>query len=66
VTDVTEATYAERTLDYLWSIAPDGATNRQIADRLSIRSHQTVYLLTQDLLRRGLVDSVSSSVVGLI
>ncbi len=52
---MTNATYAERTLDYLWSIAPDGATNRQIAERLSIRSHQTVYMLTQGLLRRGLI-----------
>lgn len=48
-------TYAERTLDYLWSIAPDGATNRQIADRVSIRSHQTVYMLTQGLLHQGLI-----------
>lgn len=48
-------TYAERILDYLWSIAPDGATNRQIADRLSIRSQQTIYLLTQELLRKGLI-----------
>ena len=49
--------YAERMLDYLWSIAPDGATNSQIADRLSIRSHQTVYMLTQDLLHQGLIRS---------
>ena len=48
-------TYAERILGYLWSIAPDGATNRQIADRLSIQSQQTVYLLTQELLRKGLI-----------
>ena len=48
-------TYAERMLDYLWSVSPDGATNSQIADRLGIRSHQTVYMLTQDLLNRGLL-----------
>lgn len=51
----TDATYAERTLDFLWSIAPDGATNSQIARRLGIRSHQTVYLLTQDLRQKGLI-----------
>jgi hypothetical protein len=49
-------TYADRILDYLWSIAPDGATNHQIATRLMIRSQQTVYLLTQQLLRRRQID----------
>lgn len=48
-------TYAERMLDYLWSISPDGATNREIADRLGIASHQTVYMLTQELLRKRLI-----------
>lgn len=48
-------TYAERILGYLWSIAPEGASNRQIADRLSIRSQQTVCLLTQELPRKGLI-----------
>ena len=40
-------------LDYLWSVAPDGATNGELARSLGIRSHQTVYMLTQHLLRQG-------------
>lgn len=44
-------TYAEQIVDYLWSIAPDGATNGQIARHLGIRSQQTVYMLTHDLVR---------------
>ena len=36
-------TYKERILDHLWSIAPEVATT-------GIRSHQQVYLLTQELL----------------
>lgn len=48
-------TYAERILDYLWLVAPDGATNSEIAGRLGIRSHQTVYMVTQDLLGRRLL-----------
>ena len=47
-------THAERTLDYLWAIAPDGAGNADIARRLGTTA-QTVYMLMQDLLRRGLV-----------
>ncbi len=47
--------YAERTLNYLWAIAPDGATNADIARRLGTTSHQTVYMLMQDLSRRRLV-----------
>lgn len=48
-------TYAQEILDYLWSIAPGGASNRRIAGQLGIRSHQTVYMITQDLLRRSLI-----------
>ena len=48
-------TYAERTLNHLWAIAPDGATNTEIARQLGAASHQTVYMLMQDLVRRGLV-----------
>jgi hypothetical protein len=48
-------TYAQRILDYLWSVAPVGASNGQIAQRLGIESHQTVYMVTQELLRKGLV-----------
>jgi hypothetical protein len=46
-------TQAERVLDYLWSIAPNGATNGELARSLGIRSHQTVYMLTQLLLHQG-------------
>jgi hypothetical protein len=34
--------YKKRILDYLWSVAPDGATNGQIAGALGIMSQQTV------------------------
>ena len=46
-------TQAERALDYLWSVAPNGATNGELARSLGIRSHQTVYMLTQRLLHEG-------------
>lgn len=46
-------TQAERALDYLWSVAPNGATNGELARRLGIRSHQTVYMLTQQLMHQG-------------
>ncbi len=47
--------YKERILDYLWSVAPDGATNGQIARRLGISSQQTVYLTTKELATRRLI-----------
>ena len=47
--------YAEKIVSWLWAIAPDGATNSQIAERLGIASHQTVYMLKQDLVRRGII-----------
>lgn len=50
-------TQAERTLDYLWAIAPSGATNAEIVRHLGAGSHQTVYMLMQNLLGRGLVRS---------
>jgi len=48
-------TNKERILDYLWSIAPDWATNSQIQKATGIRSHQQVYLLTLELMRTGLI-----------
>ena len=48
-------THAENILNYLWSIAPDGATNGELARELGIASQQTVYMTTQDLQRRGLL-----------
>ncbi len=45
-------TQVQQILDFLWSIAPEGATNRQLADALGIRSQQGVYMTTRDLLYR--------------
>lgn len=47
-------TQAQRALAYLWSAEPNGATNADLARHLGT-SHQTVYMLTQDLLRQGLI-----------
>jgi hypothetical protein len=47
--------YKERILDYLWSVAPDGAINGQIARALGINSQQTVYMTTQELAGRRLI-----------
>jgi hypothetical protein len=46
-------TNKERILDYLWSISPETATNAQIRDATGISSHQVVYMLTQELQRKG-------------
>ena len=48
-------TNRERVLDYLWSISPDYATNNQIRDATGIKSHQQVYLITQELMRSKLI-----------
>jgi len=42
-------TQIEQILNYLWSIAPEGATNSRIAQALDSRSHQGVYMTTQNL-----------------
>jgi hypothetical protein len=47
--------YKQRILDYLWSVARDGATNGQIARALGITSQQTVYMTTQELAGRRLI-----------
>lgn len=44
--------YKERILNYLWSVAPGGATNGQIARALGISSPQTVSMTTQELAGR--------------
>ncbi len=44
-------TNKERVLDYLWQIAPEKATNKQIAKDAGLVSHQVAYMLTQELLR---------------
>jgi hypothetical protein len=46
-------TNAERVLDYLWSVGPEGATNAQIREATGIQSHQQVYMLTQQLSFHG-------------
>ena len=54
--------YKERILDYLWSVAPGGATNGQIARSLGINSQQTVYLTTQELAARRLIRATKEGV----
>jgi hypothetical protein len=46
----------ERILQYLWSIAPDWATNHQILEATGIPAHHQVYRLTQELQRAGLIE----------
>jgi hypothetical protein len=48
-------TQAQQVLDYLWAVAPEGATNAQLAEALDISSQQTVYMLTRELAARGWV-----------
>lgn len=50
-------TQVQRILDYLWSSAPNGATNTQIAQGTGITPHQAVYMGTQNLLFQGRVQS---------
>ena len=56
-------TYAERILDYVWSVAPEGATNGELARQLGIRSQQTVYMLTQELMRAGRIRGQRSGAI---
>ena len=46
-------TNAERVLEYLWSVGPRGATNGEILKATGIQSHQSLYMLTQELMGRG-------------
>ena len=50
-------TNVERVLDYLWSAGPQGATNAQIRDATGIEPHQQVYMITQELKRKGRIVS---------
>jgi hypothetical protein len=50
-----DQTRKESVLDYLWSIEPEPATNAQIRKATGILLHQTVYMLTQQLVREGLI-----------
>src|SRR5260370_41733479 len=54
---------AERVLEYLWSIAPNGATNGELARSLGIRSQQTVYMLTHQLLHQGRIRGALSGTI---
>jgi len=51
--------YKERILDYLWAIAPGGATNSQIARALGISSQQTVSMTTQELAGQRLIHAAN-------
>jgi hypothetical protein len=53
-------TQAERVQDYLWSVAPNSATNGELARRLGIPSRQTVYMLTQELMHQGRIRGLQS------
>jgi hypothetical protein len=53
--EIMDKTNKERILDYLWSVAPEMATNSQIREGTEIRSHQQVYLLTRDLMYARLI-----------
>jgi hypothetical protein len=46
--------HSQRTLDYLWSLAPEGASNTAIAGHLGT-THQTAFMLTRDLMGKGLI-----------
>jgi hypothetical protein len=50
-------TQVQQILNYLWSIAPKGATNAQIVQGTGITPHQAVYMATQALLYQGRVHS---------
>lgn len=50
-------TQVQKILNYLWSVAPNGATNAQIAQGTGITPHQAVYMATQALLYQGRVQS---------
>lgn len=50
-------TNIERVLDYLWSVGPQGATNAQIRAATGIDPHQQVYMITQELKRKGKIAS---------
>jgi hypothetical protein len=50
-------TIIERVIDYLWPVGPQGATNAQIRDATGISPHQQVYMITQELQRKGKIVS---------
>lgn len=50
-------TNKEKLLDYLWSIAPNGASNSQIRTAIGSNSHQSIYMLTQELMGQGVIEA---------
>lgn len=48
-------TNKQKVLDYLWSAGPEGATNSQIRAATGVEPHQQVYMITRELVSRGLV-----------
>ncbi len=50
-------TNVERVMDYIWSVGPQGATNTQIVGATGVKPHQQVYMITQELKRKGMIDS---------
>ena len=50
-------TNVERVMDYIWSVGPQGATNTQIGGATGVKPHQQVYMITQELKRKGMIDS---------
>jgi len=50
-------TNVERVLDYLWSVGSQGATNAQIREATGVEPHQQVYMITQELRRKGKIAS---------
>jgi hypothetical protein len=54
---------AQDICDYLGAIAPEGATNTELAHALGIRSHQTVYMTTQGLVRQRKIRGEQEGVV---
>jgi hypothetical protein len=47
-------------LAFLKSIAPREATNSEIVSRTGIRPHQQVFMLTRDLVQRGLIKGIQA------
>lgn len=50
-------TNVERVMDYLWSVGPQGASNAQICQATGVEPHQQVYMITQELKRKGRIKS---------
>src|SRR4051812_24344247 len=47
--------HKETVLTFLQSIAPQRVTNSEIAARTGIKPHQTVFMITRDLMNEGVI-----------